>query len=279
MKPVSSILFVAVGSLSLFSCHDEDMAPPETPPTVVKEWSLVLSAKNEVPAAENEMAAGTAKFTLLSNNSLVYEFSVNNLATDDVLTMSHLHTGDAGSNGPVILPLATSFTTTSASGRVDGLRESLVDSLMQNSNHIYFNVHSQQSPAGIVRAQLNTTIELAMDLALSSEHEVSDPPVVIEPVVTGKALLRLTADKKLYYNITVDELGEGDELTMAHIHTGEEGANGPVYITLCDNKDDFATAKVITLSDEEYTTLKEAALYVNVHSVNHPAGVTRGQIR
>ncbi len=278
MKYLFAILMVTA-SVSLFSCKDEDLAPPEETPTVVKEWNLTLSAKNEVPAAENDAAAGTAKLTLLSNNSLEYEFSVTGLATGDVLTMSHLHTGDAGSNGPVVLPLAMSFTAPNASGRVDGLRQSLADSLMSNSNEIYFNVHSEQSPAGIVRAQLNTTVEFAMDVALSSENEVREPPTPIEPEVTGRAILRVTADKKLYSNITVGELGEGDELTMAHIHTGAEGTNGPVYITLCANKDDFGTLKVITLSDDEYAALMEDELYVNAHSVNFPPGVARGQIR
>lgn len=276
MKYLSTVL-VATASLLFFSCQDEDLAPPEETPTVVKEWNLTLSAKNEVPAATNDAAGGTAKLTLLSNNSLQYEFAVTSLATGDALTMSHLHVGDAGSNGPVVLPLAMSFTAPNATGRVDGLRQSLVDSLKSDNNEIYFNVHSTQSPAGIVRAQLNTNVEFAMDVALSSENEVRDSP--IEPEVTGTAILRLTADKKLYSNITVGELGEGDELTMAHIHTGAAGVNGPVYITLCANKDDFGTLKVIPLEDDKYAAVKTDALYVNAHSVNFGPGVARGQIR
>ena len=275
MNHLSKIL-IAAAPVLFFSCKDDDVEVPA--PTVVKEWNLALSAKNEVPAASNDAATGTAKLTLMSDNTLKYEFAVAQLETDDVLTMSHLHAGDAGTAGPVILPLAMSFTAPNASGTV-ALRQSLVDSLKSDENEIYLNVHSQASPAGIARAQLNTTVELAMDIALSSDNEVTDPPTPIEPEVTGTAIIRVTANKKLYSKVTASGLGEGDELTMSHIHTGADGSNGPVYITLCESKDDFDTLKVIDLSDEELAKLKSDALYVNVHSKNFPAGVARGQIR
>ncbi len=276
MKNLSNTLLL-IGFLFLFSCKDENVEQPL--PSIVKEWNLTLSSKNEVPAAANAAAGGTAKLTLFSDNTLHYEFAVTGLGGDDALTMSHLHTGDAGSTGPVVLPLEMNFTSANATGIVN-IRQSLVDSLTSDANEIYLNLHSEKSPAGIVRAQLNTTVEFAMDVALSSENEVRDPNTPIDPEVTGTAILRMTAAKKLYSKITVSELGEDDELTMAHIHTGAAGTNGPVYITLCENKDDFDTLKVITLTDEQQTKLKSSdELYVNAHSTNFPPGVTRGQIR
>lgn len=274
MKYLPFLLMIVT---SFISCKD-DIGPQDEQPTVVKEWTLTLSAKNEVPAADNDAATGTAKLTLLSDHSLKYEFSVAALATGDVLTMSHLHTGDAGSTGPVILPLAMSFTAPSASGTITNLRLSLVDSLKSDVNEIYLNVHSQQSPAGIVRAQLNTVVEFAMDVPLSSDNEVRDAPIA--PEVTGTAILRMTAAKKLYAKITVQDLHAGDELSMAHIHTGAADANGPVYITLCEDKDDFDVLKTIELNDEQVAKIKSAdPLYVNAHSTSFPPGVTRGQIR
>ncbi|MBX3242670.1 MAG: CHRD domain-containing protein [Chitinophagaceae bacterium] len=275
MKHFPKILIAIAPAILLFSCKDDDVETPD--PTVVKEWNLTLSAKNEVPAAANDAAAGTAKLTLMSDNSLKYEFTVTQLATDDVLTMSHLHTGDAGSTGPVILPLAMSFTAPNASGIIEGLRQSLVDSLKSDDNEIYFNAHSQQSPAGIVRAQLNTNVEFAMDVALSSENEIRDSP--IDPVATGTTILRLTSAKKLYSKVSVTGIADDDELTMAHIHTGDVSSNGPVYIMLCANKDDFDVLKITDLNDEQVSKVKTDALYVNAHSVNFPPGVARGQIR
>ena len=59
----------------------------------------------------------------------MYSFTVNNLKASDNLTMSHLHPGAPGVNGPAILTLAMPITGNSASGTVSNVRQSLVDSL------------------------------------------------------------------------------------------------------------------------------------------------------
>lgn len=256
----------------LFSCDTDDLDP-----VGVKTWNLVLSAKNEIPAPDSRAETGTAMLQLMADNSLKYEISVSSLATGDALTMSHLHVGNAGSNGGVVQLLTSSFTGTSASGTVTNLRQSLVDSLKSDDNEIYINVHSQQVGSGLVRAQLNTNVELAMDVALSSANEVTTTPVT--PIATGKAILRLTSDKELFSNVTVTGLDPVDALTFAHIHSGASNANGPVLIPLCASAADFGVTRMPPLSDENYAKLKTDALYVNAHSTKYASGVARGQIR
>lgn len=264
-------LFIALPVI-LNSCKKKDNMPSVT---VVKEWTLTLSAKNENPAPAGRSETGTANFKLMSNNSLTYTFSVSGLASGDALTAAHFHTGNAGSNGGVILSFNPTFSGSSATGTIVNIRQSFVDSLKSDANEIYFNVHSTQVASGIVRSQINTKVELAMDIALSGTNEV---PSIIT-TATGVARLRLTADKKLYSIITVGTLEVSDALLFAHIHRGTAGANGTVLVTLASAVGDFAINKVFTLDDAQYTAVKNDALYVNAHSTLYASGVVRGQIR
>lgn len=264
-------LFLAL-PLILNSCKKKDNTPAVT---LVKEWTVALSAKNENPAPAGRNETGTANFKLMSNNSLLYNFSVSGLAGGDALTAAHFHTGNAGANGGVIFDFAPTFSGSAASGTIVNVRQTLVDSLKSDANEIYFNVHSTQVGSGIVRSQINTKVELAMDIALSGANEV--PSIVTS--ATGVARLRLTADKKLYSIITVGTLQVGDALQFAHIHRGAAGVNGAVMVTLAAVLGDFAINKVFTLDDATYASMKNDALYVNAHSALYASGVVRGQIR
>lgn len=266
-----SLLLIAV-PVVLNSCKKKDNPVAAT---VVKEWTVALSAKNENPAPAGRNETGTATFKLMSNNSLMYNFTVSNLTSGDALTAAHFHTGNAGVNGGVILGFDPAFSGSAASGTIVNVRQSLVDSLKSDVNEIYFNVHSTQVPSGIVRSQINTKVEVAMDIALSGANEV--PAIVTS--ATGIARLRLTADKKLYSIITVGTLQMGDALLFAHIHRGVVGVNGGVIVTLAASLSDFGINKVMTLDDATYTAIKNEALYVNAHSTLYASGVVRGQIR
>lgn len=268
---LKSLLLLAVPVI-LNSCKKDDNTVAVT---VVKEWTVALSAKNENPAPAGRSETGTATFKLMSNNSLMYNFSVSNLTSGDALTAAHFHTGNAGANGGVILDFSPTFSGSASSGTIVNVRQSLVDSLKSDANEIYFNVHSTQVASGIVRSQINTKVEVAMDIVLSGANEV--PAIVTS--ATGVARIRVTADKKLYYRVTVSNLAAGDALVAAHIHTGASGVNGGVIIGLASGVADFATDKIFTLTDALYNSLKSDALYVNAHSTLYASGVVRGQIR
>ena len=212
---------------------------------------------------------------LLSDNSFKYTIAVNNLKADDQLVNAHLHTGDVITSGPVVLPFEPTFTGGNSTGTITGLRQSLVDSLKDASNDIYVNVHSTQVGSGLVRGQLNTTVDMAADVALSGANEVQP----VNTTATGKAMLRLTTDKKLYSKITVEGLEANDTLTAAHIHPGGVGTNGGVLQGIYGSAAEFGTTKIIDVPDSVVTRLKNDSLYVNAHSKRHPAGIIRGQIR
>lgn len=243
--------------------------------TVVKEWSLNMSAKNENPAPTSRTESGLATIKLMSDNSITYNFNVTGLASTDVLTAAHFHSGNAGANGSVILNFNPTFSGTASSGTILNVRQSLVDSLKSDANEIYFNVHSNQVASGLVRAQINTKVELAMDILLSGTNEVP----AVSTSATGVAHLRLTADKKLYSMVSVTNLAAGDALLFSHLHSGAAGVNGAIVLGIAGSAGDFGINKVFVLTDAIYNSIKNDAMYVNAHSTLYANGVVRGQVR
>jgi hypothetical protein len=266
---LSCILFVV--PVALISCTDDENPSA----SIVKEWSIPLSTQNENAIIAGRTETGTVTIQLMSDNSINYTISVTGLASGDALTNAHIHTGDVVTNGPVILGFDPAFTGGNASGTIPNVRGTFVDSLKNNANELYFNVHSTQVPAGLVRGQLNIGVDMAATVALSGTNQV--PPVTT--TATGIALLRLTSDKKLYSKVTVNNLEATDALRFAHIHKAAAGTNGPVIIDLCATAADFGVTKVATLDDASIASFKTETVYVNAHSVDHPGGVVRGQIR
>jgi len=269
----SGLLFSTL-TVTLIACKKDDPAPVIVP-SIVKEWTIPLAAKNEnnPPSARTE--TGTATLKLLSDNSLTYTISVVGLTAGDALNAAHIHVGDVITNGGVILGLNPTFTGSTATGTLTNIRTTFVDSLKDDVNELYFNVHSTQVPSGLVRGQLNTNIEMAEFITLSGANEVP----AVTTTATGTALIRVTSAKKFYAKVTITNLESGDALTAAHIHKAAAGVNGSVILGFYSSAADFGTAKVSTLSDALYASIKTDAIYVNTHSTSKPGGILRGQIR
>ena len=257
-----------------FGACKKDSAPVIVP-TIVKEWTIALDAKYENTPPVSRTETGTANIKLLSDNSITYFIAVVGLASGDALTAAHIHAGDVISNGAVVLGFSPTFSGSNATGTIANLRGTFIDSLKDNVNELYFNVHSTQFPGGLVRGQLNTNIEMAEFVTMSGANEVP----AVTTTATGTALIRITSEKKIYTKVVISNLESGDALTASHIHKAAAGVNGGVLLGFYGNAGDFGTVKIATLTDALYTSIKTDAVYVNAHSTAHPGGIVRGQIR
>jgi CHRD domain len=272
-KKIGSSMLLSLPLFLLISSCSKSTTPVTPPPTVVKHWDIIMNAKYENPAPAGRSETGTAGLDLYSDNTFKYSIAVTGLASGDALTGSHIHFGDAGSNGPVLLSFNPTFANGAASATLPAIRQTLADSL-QNST-VYVNVHSTQVPSGLLRGQIDKTIDFAIDVPMVGTNEVP----LVATTATGLALLRLTTDKTLYSKLTVASLESNDTLSVAHIHGAAAGANGSVLQGLCTGEADFGVVKSVVLTDVNVTAVKTGAVYVNAHSKRHPGGIVRGQIR
>jgi hypothetical protein len=118
--------------------------------------STDLSGAEEAPGPGDADATGAADLTLNQGQGEVC-FDLNWAQIDGTVVAAHIHVGDAGTPGPVVVGLfmGTAFAgTDEASGCVDGVDRELIKAIRQNPSAYYVNVHSTVFPAGAVRGQL-----------------------------------------------------------------------------------------------------------------------------
>src|SRR3954465_2041887 len=110
----------------------------------------------------------------------------------------------------------------------------------------------------------------AISVKLSGAEEV--PPVSTS--ASGSGSIRVTEDGSVSGSITTT----GVEGTMAHIHQGAKGANGPVIVPLTKNGDTYTVPANAKLNAAQMSALKSGGLYVNVHSAANKGGEIRAQL-
>jgi hypothetical protein len=112
----------------------------------------------------------------------------------------------------------------------------------------------------------------AADQKLSGDQEV--PPVATG--ATGTGTITVSADGAVSGSVTT----KGVEGTMAHIHAGAAGANGPAIVPLSKAADGVWSVPAGTkLTPEQLKAFKDGGLYVNVHSAEHKGGEIRAQLK
>jgi CHRD domain len=109
-----------------------------------------LSGHNEIPDADPD---GIGGFTaLIDGDQFCYGLTVTNL---DTPTGAHVHEGNAGENGPIVISLTAPATgdpgTSSACVTAD---TSLLNDILQHPSQYYVNVHTTEFTGGAIRDQL-----------------------------------------------------------------------------------------------------------------------------
>jgi len=119
--------------------------------------------------------------------------------------------------------------------------------------------------AGTVRADEIT-------VTLSGSQEI--PPVATS--ATGTGSLTVAPDKSITGKVTVTGMAP----TVAHIHEGALGANGPIIVPLTKVSEGvWAVPAGVKLTDAQFESYRSGKLYFNIHSEAHRSGEIRGQIK
>ena len=110
----------------------------------------------------------------------------------------------------------------------------------------------------------------AIKVSLTGSEEV--PPVTVPG--TGSGSFRVADDGAISGSVTTKDVAG----TMAHIHRGAKGTNGPVIVPLDKNGDTYSVPAGRKLTAEQLKDLKAGNLYVNVHTARNKGGEVRGQL-
>ncbi len=127
-------------------------APAMASPAAGRPLTATLAGANEVtPIGGDPDGSGTARVTVNYGQSrLCFSIAVKGIAP---AVMAHVHDGDAGSAGPVIIPLTKPGADGTSSGCVTVTRE-LLKGILTDPAGYYVNVHTAEFPGGALRGQL-----------------------------------------------------------------------------------------------------------------------------
>ena len=109
--------------------------------------NVALTGANEVPPVTTT-ATGTGTVMVHADHTVMAKITVSGMTA----TAAHIHTGAAGTNGPVIVPL--NKTSDNVFEAAPGAKLTDAQHEAYKAGNLYLNVHTAANPGGEVRAQL-----------------------------------------------------------------------------------------------------------------------------
>jgi hypothetical protein len=255
-----------------------------------------LTGDQEVPPLFGT-GTGTAAL-VLSADETELSFEVDTDLDPAEITASHLHVAPRGFNGPVVLfltsgtppftlPLQGTLTEEDLIANSDASVETFADFVEAlKAGDVYVNVHTNDSPGGEIRGQVQAPRTFVSNL--TGDQEV--PPVETDASGRGQVVVNSERDE-LRFAVSVAEL-PAEQITQAHIHVAPAGFNGPVVVFLADGSFNGLRVGALTADDliprpdagintfeDLLVTMEAGDAYINVHSMDHSGGEIRGQIQ
>jgi hypothetical protein len=272
-------LRVSAKQLQAHSRHAADIIPAPaggcprtvlTPSSGGRAFQVALTGEAEKPAGD-PVGTGTATVRLRAGQGQAcYRLAANALPA---AVAAHIHRGDAGSSGAVVVPLRTPNAAGRSSGCATASR-TLVKTILGDPGSYYVNVHTGEFPGGAVRGQLTGTSTASFGRIIKLDLKGTS-----EPNAKGTAALRIRKSAGLVcYRLHADNVTL--PTVAAHIHRGTAGVNGPVVVPFTapgadGNSSGCATATAALIDD---ILGNPPGFYVNVHTKEHPGGAIRAQL-
>lgn len=274
----------------------------EVPATNVEARGLAEIRAHVVRDAAGQITSGSVDFNVRYTFPPAQNF-----------TGLHIHRGNAGANGPVVIDTgitaANSVIDEAGSGVIS--RQVQISSanatalqalrdLVENPSGFYVNLHTSQFPGGAIRGQLDATLMTVHMARMSPANEI---PAITGSNAFGTAAISVfrgfngegrATSGMVMFEVDYD-LTQQYTLTGLHVHRGFANENGPVVVDTgitaanpvltAENGRGVATYMVelpATAAGEELAggiTYVPAGFYVNMHTTINPGGFIRGQLR
>jgi CHRD domain-containing protein len=143
---------IAIVALAILAVTSVAAAAAATTTGPRPKYFAVMDGSQEVPGPGDPDGFGVAPLRLKAKDGMVcFRILVDNI--DLPATGAHIHEGDAGVAGPIVVVL----TPPGADGRSRGCvaaAKSLIRDIRANPGHYYVNVHTSNFPAGAIRGQI-----------------------------------------------------------------------------------------------------------------------------
>jgi plastocyanin len=255
------------------------VTPTSTPVARPGAVSAALFGANQVPAVTTAAYGGVRLSLDRSAGTITGQYSLVNLTS--AITGAHIHSGAAGTNGPVVVDFTGLVNGTNGSFTKTGVTPNLIDEIAANPANYYFNVHTTANTAGEIRGQLaSAPVVVSNTLGTTLLGSSQVPPVN----TTGGGTVILTFDPSSgtisgSWNVT----GLSSNATNGHIHAGPTGTNGPVIVDFSSQIPPagglFTTSTTgVPVDVIDAILYAPSGFYVNVHTTANSAGEVRGQL-
>jgi len=247
-----------------------------------------LSGSNEATPITS-MATGSVTATL-TGDELVVEGSFDNLSSaiaTEIAGGAHIHTGMAGANGAVLIPLTITADGDNLGGSFVGsentftLTSGQIDTL--NARGMYVNIHTANYQGGELRGQLQPEADAYYRSNLSGAFEIP----AAKTMASGSLVFEVVGDS-LFASGSFSGLESDFDASIAggsHLHIAPAGSNGSVAILLnADVAEDnrsavyHASENRFELTSGQKTALMNRNFYTNIHTMNYGGGELRGQV-
>ncbi|MGF1699490.1 CHRD domain-containing protein [Photobacterium makurazakiensis] len=234
--------------------------------------AFALSGRQEVPALDTDaFGHGYATVNTVSND---IDLTVLTTGVEDAVA-AHIHEGEIGANGGVVVFLEQSTEDATVWQTPDGtsLETDVVETMLAGGH--YVNIHTPGVPSGEIRGQIFNDTVTVFAFGLSGDEEV--PPVVTDAAGDGYVWFD-GATGLLSVLILTTGL---EEAVAAHVHQGEIGTNGGVAVELEQDTGDvnvWRSPDNAMLDEETANILLMGGHYLNIHTPAVPSGEVRGQI-
>jgi hypothetical protein len=223
-------------------------------------YVATLTGAQETPP---EKSAGSGHAVVILNSTLTaIQYHLETTLTP---TNAHIHRGIGTIAGPVVFPL------TPIAAMIDGtVTITDADAADLADGRFYVNVHTAASPMGEIRGQLLRPGQVLYTAMMSPLNEM---PAVMGSAASGGGQFILDTDgTTLQYEVVLN----GIIPTLAHIHSGAVGVNGPVVYPLTLAPPGALGKLIIGAAD--VTALNGSGYYCNAHTAANPTGEIRGQL-
>jgi hypothetical protein len=248
-----------------------------------------LSGANEWPVVTSGGAGQVLGHVIGDTLRIIGSFSgLGSKVAEEIGGGFHLHTGVAGMNGGVIIPLNATLTADSLSGTfplADNRYDLTADSRAALFNRgIYLNIHTDEHNPGEIRGQMLPECQAVFTAFLNGNQQI--PSVT----TTGRGMVKAEMRGNLMTatgSFSALNSGLNTEIAGgAHIHAGYPGQNGPVIFPLTTlpespldlNGTFMPAANTFPILDSTADSLMQRFFYVNIHSLLDPGGEIRGNL-